>query len=36
MLVSKPIFPLAAAVERVRQQMEVTARTGGAPRRTFT
>ncbi|MBX0329324.1 radical SAM protein [Oscillochloris sp. ZM17-4] len=36
MQVSKAIFPLAAACERVRAQMEVIARTGAAPPMTFT
>ena len=36
MLVSKQIFPLATAVEHVRQQLDVIARTGHAPLMTFT
>jgi MoaA/NifB/PqqE/SkfB family radical SAM enzyme len=36
MQVSKRIFPLAVAVERVQQQMAVIAETGGVPLMTFT
>lgn len=36
MQVSTAIFPLVAAVDRVRAQLEVIARTGTAPRMTFT
>jgi MoaA/NifB/PqqE/SkfB family radical SAM enzyme len=36
MQVSKKIFPLAAACERVQHQLEVMARTGAAPQLTFT
>jgi MoaA/NifB/PqqE/SkfB family radical SAM enzyme len=36
MQVSKRLFPLAAAVERVRQQLDIMARTGGVPLMTFT
>jgi MoaA/NifB/PqqE/SkfB family radical SAM enzyme len=36
MQVSKSIFPLADAIERVRSQLELIARTGTAPRMTFT
>jgi MoaA/NifB/PqqE/SkfB family radical SAM enzyme len=36
MQVSKRMFPLAAAYERVRQQLDVMARTGAVPLMTFT
>jgi hypothetical protein len=36
MQVSKKIFPLAASYERVKQQLDVMARTGAAPQMTFT
>jgi len=36
MQVSKKIFPLAVAVERVQQQLNEMARTGGVPLMTFT
>ena len=36
MQVSRSLFPLAAAVERVQRQLEVIAQTGAAPRITFT
>jgi len=36
MQVSKQIFPLAAAYERVNTQLDVMARTGAAPLMTFT
>jgi MoaA/NifB/PqqE/SkfB family radical SAM enzyme len=36
MQVSKKIFPLAAAYDRVKEQLEAMARTGVAPRMTFT
>jgi MoaA/NifB/PqqE/SkfB family radical SAM enzyme len=36
MQVSKKIFPLATAFERVKTQLEAIARTGGAPLMTFT
>jgi MoaA/NifB/PqqE/SkfB family radical SAM enzyme len=36
MQVSKRIFPLVAAYERVKQQLEVMARTGAVPLMTFT
>ncbi len=36
MQVSKKIFPLAAAYERVREQLAVMAETGGVPLMTFT
>jgi MoaA/NifB/PqqE/SkfB family radical SAM enzyme len=36
MQVSKKMFPLAAAYERVKQQLDVIARTGSAPLMTFT
>jgi MoaA/NifB/PqqE/SkfB family radical SAM enzyme len=36
MQVSKKIFPLAAAYERVKTQLDVMARTGAAPLMTFT
>jgi len=36
MLVSRRIFPLAAAVERVQGQLEAIAQTGAAPLMTFT
>jgi len=36
MQVSKKLFPLAAAYERVRQQLDLMARTGAAPQMTFT
>lgn len=36
MQVSKKIFPLAAAVERVQRQLDEIARTGGVPLMTFT
>ena len=36
MLVSKKIFPLAASVERVQDQLDVMARTGTVPLMTFT
>lgn len=36
MLVSKRIFPLAQAVERVQHQLDLMARTGGVPLMTFT
>ena len=36
MQVSKKIFPLAAAYERVKSQLEVMARTGSVPLMTFT
>lgn len=36
MQVSKQVFPLATAVERVRQQLDTLARTGSTPLMTFT
>ena len=36
MQVSKKMFPLAAAYERVKTQLDVMARTGAAPLMTFT
>ena len=36
MQVSKRLFPLARAVERVQQQLDTMARTGGVPLMTFT
>ena len=36
MQVSKKLFPLATAVERIQQQLEIIARTGSAPPITFT
>jgi MoaA/NifB/PqqE/SkfB family radical SAM enzyme len=36
MQVSKKIFPLATAYERVKEQLDVMARTGGVPLMTFT
>ncbi|MDQ6834445.1 MAG: radical SAM protein [Chloroflexota bacterium] len=36
MQVSKKLFPLAGAVEAVRQQLDIMARTGSVPLRTFT
>ncbi len=36
MQVSKKIFPLSAAYERVREQLAVMAETGGVPLMTFT
>jgi hypothetical protein len=36
MQVSKKIFPLATAYERVKQQLDTLARTGAAPLMTFT
>lgn len=36
MQVSKKIFPLAAAYERVKEQLDIMARTGTAPQMTFT
>jgi hypothetical protein len=35
MLVSRKLFPLAASVERIQQQLEVMAQ-GGVPLMTFT
>ena len=36
MQVSKKIFPLASAYDRVKTQLDVMARTGAAPLMTFT
>jgi hypothetical protein len=36
MQVSKKLFPLAVAYERVREQLDLMARTGAAPQMTFT
>jgi MoaA/NifB/PqqE/SkfB family radical SAM enzyme len=36
MQISKKMFPLATAVERIQEQLEAIARTGGAPLLTFT
>jgi len=36
MRVSKKLFPLVTAVERIQQQLEIIARTGSAPPLTFT
>jgi hypothetical protein len=36
MQVSKKMFPLASAYERVRQQLDTMARTGAVPLMTFT
>ena len=36
MQVSKKMFPLAAAYDRVKTQLDVMARTGAAPLMTFT
>ena len=36
MQVSKKIFPLAAAFERVKSQLDLMARTGSVPLLTFT